>query len=116
MYCLLEQLGATCETRRVYPSALLCAADYGKPKHYHVSSAPPTFRRPLLSRRPRSLSVSGSDKHETNQSGCLGRARAKRARARRAPLLESRRLHAIAEQAVHDGRFEEAARCLTEVG
>lgn len=45
----------------------------------------------------------------------MGRARAKRARARRAPLLESRRLQAIAEEAVQGGRFEDAMHYLTEV-
>lgn len=48
-------------------------------------------------------------------SGCLGRRKAKRARAIRAPLLKSRRLHYMAEEAIRDGNFDDAMEYLTEV-
>lgn len=60
------------------------------------------FRKPLRSSSPLT-------------SGLLGRRNAKRARAIRAPLLKSRQLHYMAEEAIRGGNFEYAMQHLTEV-
>lgn len=51
----------------------------------------------------------------SGQRGELGRHKAKRARATRAPLLKSRRLCAMAEEAMREGRLDNAMQHLSEV-
>lgn len=48
-------------------------------------------------------------------SGCLGREKAKKVLARLAPLLKCRRLHGEAEEAMEDGRFDDAENFAIEV-